>query len=320
MQQNNKIKWLIAHEPAHLFIRTAEAFAAEVREKTNGEIDIDIYTQSDFAEKFNNGQKDNPLAHMERGELEMSQLHISQLWKYNVPAFMALELPFLFNDHDHATRVVEGEIGQRMLTELVEKSPARGLAFTYSGGYRVMVSDNEINELGDFRNMKFYTGTNPIGMDTIAAIGGQPDPHAVDHWWYTIDQYGDQHDAVDTTIPRIVSSKIADRVSKTNKRFITDTKHSMFLTSIVVSEKWWKTLSEEVKDIFAKAAVSAARLERQWSIDDAEQAKVECHTYGLSYKNLDQDCIDRFRAVTEPLYEKYDSLFMPGLVKGIRLG
>ena len=34
MQQTNKIKWLIAHEPVHLFLRTAEAFAADVKEKT----------------------------------------------------------------------------------------------------------------------------------------------------------------------------------------------------------------------------------------------------------------------------------------------
>lgn len=321
MQKPNKIRWLIAHEPVHLFLRTAQAFAADVKEKTNGEVDIEIYTHTEYADKFNKGLKENPLAHMDRGELEMSQLHISQLWKYNVPAFMALELPFLFEDHDHATRVLEGEIGQNMLADLVERSPARGLAFTYSGGYRVMVSDAEINELGDFSNMSFYTGTNPIGMDTIAAIGGQPDPHAIDHFWYTVNHYGDKHDAVDTTIPRIVSARGADTVlNHSKKRYITDTKHSMFLTSIVVSEKWWKDLSDETKDTLARCAVDAARLERKWSVEDAEEIKAASGQYGLQYKELEQDQMEKFRSLTEPLYEKYDSLFMPGLVKGIRLG
>jgi len=312
MQKTNKIKWLIAHEPVHLFLRTAEAFAADVKEKTNGLIDIEIYTATEYAEKFNNGVKENPLAHMERGNLEMSQLHISQLWKYNVPAFMALEMPFLFESHDHATRVLEGNIGQDMLLSLKEKSPARGLAFTYSGGYRVMVSNEEVNELADFRNMRFYTGTNPIGMDTIEAIGGQPDPHAIDHFWQTVHKEGDRHDAVDTTLPRILAT-----VDKTNKRYITDTKHSLFLTSIIVSETWWASLDTETKETLAKAAVDAARLERKWSIDDSEVVARDAVKHGLSYKELDKSEMDKFRALTEPLYAKYDSVFMPGLIGGI---
>jgi hypothetical protein len=312
MQKTNKIKWLIAHEPVHLFLRTAKAFAADVLEKTNGAIDIEIYTATEYADKFNAGLKENPLAHMERGNLEMSQLHISQLWKYNVPAFMALELPFLFKDHDHATRVLEGQIGQDMLTSLKEKSPARGLAFTYSGGYRVMVSDNEINELADFRDLKFYTGTNPIGMDTIEVIGGQPDPHAIDHFWHSVRNEGDKHDAVDTTLPRILAT-----VDKTNKRYITDTKHSMFLTSIIVSETWWASLSDEVKATLAQAAVDAARLERKWSIDDSNEVIHDAVKHGLHYKELDASEMAKFRSLTDPLYEKYESMFMPGLVDGI---
>lgn len=315
MQKTNKIKWLIAHEPVHLFLRTAEAFAADVKAKTNGEIDIEIYTATEYADKFHNGHKENPLAHMERGTLEMSQLHISQLWKYNAPAFMALEMPFLFSDHDHATRVLEGNIGQDMLLNLKEKSPARGLAFTYSGGYRVMVSDQEVNELADFRNMKFYTGTNPIGMDTIEAIGGQPDPHAIDHFWQNVVNEGTAHNAVDTTLPRILAT-----VDKTNKRYITDTQHSMFLTSIIVSESWWNTLSDEVKAIISQAATDAARLERKWSVADADEVIANAVDHGLHYKALETSEMEKFRSLTEPLYQKYDSVFMPGLLNGILRG
>ena len=315
MQKTNKIKWLIAHEPVHLFLRTAEAFAADVKAKTNGEIDIEIYTATEYADKFHNGAKQNPMNHMETGELEMSQLHISQLWKYNAPAFMALEMPFLFDSHDHATRVLEGNIGQDMLLSLKEKSPARGLAFTYSGGYRVMVSDTEVNELADFRNMKFYTGTNPIGMDTIEVIGGNPDPHAIDHFWQSIGKEGDNHDAVDTTLPRVLAT-----VNQSTKRYVTDTKHSLFLTSIIVSESWWSSLTGELKEILATAATDAARLERKWSIADSDAIMNDAVKYGLNYKQLDKSEMAKFQALTEPLYQKYESIFMPGLIDGIIRG
>ena len=313
MTQVNKIKWLIAHEPVHLFLRTAKAFAEEVRQSTDGQIDIEIYTASEYANKFNHGVKENPMAYMDRGELQMSQLHISQLWKWNVPAFMALELPFLFKDHDHATRVLEGQIGQDMLSTLATKSPARGLAFTYSGGFRIVASDKEINTLADFKNLSFYTGTNPIGIDTIEAIGGQPDPHAIEDYWQSVHTEGDNHDAVDTTVPRLLAT-----VDKTQKRYITDTKHSLFLTSIIVSEKWWSSLGEELQAKLAQAATNAARLERQWSVDDAEAVKTEGQEHGVSYKELSAEEMAKFEALTAPLYDKYNSIFMPGLVDQIR--
>jgi TRAP-type C4-dicarboxylate transport system substrate-binding protein len=202
-----------------------------------------------------------------------------------------------------------------MLLNLKEKSPARGLAFTYSGGYRVMVSDEEVNELADFRNMKFYTGTNPIGMDTIEAIGGLPDPHAIDHFWQNVVNEGTAHNAVDTTLPRILAT-----VDKTNKRYITDTQHSMFLTSIIVSESWWNTLSDEVKSIISQAATDAARLERKWSVADADEVIANAVDHGLHYKALETSEMEKFRSLTEPLYQKYDSIFMPGLLNGILRG
>lgn len=314
MQQVRKIKWLIAHEPVHLFLRTAQAFANEVRSATNGAIDIEIYTASEYASKFNNGLKENPMVYMDRGDLEMSQLHISQLWKWNVPAFMALELPFLFKDHDHATRVLEGPIGQSMLTELKEKSPARGLAFTYSGGFRIVASDKEINTLADFKNLSFYTGTNPIGIDTIEAIGGNPDPHPIEDYWTAVHTEGDKHDAVDTTVPRLLAT-----VEKTRKQYITGTDHSLFLTSIIVSEKFWNSLSDDLKEKLGSAALNAARLERKWSVDDAEQIATQgTNDVGVEYKRLPESEMEKFRELTAPLYNKYSSVFAAGLIDNIR--
>ena len=53
MQETKKIKWLIAHEPVDLFLRTAKAFSKDVYERTNGAIEIEIFTASEFSKKYN---------------------------------------------------------------------------------------------------------------------------------------------------------------------------------------------------------------------------------------------------------------------------
>ena len=48
-----KIKWVIAHEPAYLFLRVAEDFQRIVNKKSKDvKIDIEILTADDYNKKY----------------------------------------------------------------------------------------------------------------------------------------------------------------------------------------------------------------------------------------------------------------------------
>ena len=156
MNQKRKITWLIAHEPVELFLRTAEAFRDKIAELTDNQFEVEIYTASEYEQKFKESvlkdsttDRADPMSMLDNGKLQMSQMHITELARWHSPEFWALEMPFIFRDHDHAARVLEGDIGQKMLTDLVEKSPARGLAFTYSGGFRNIITNKKVSGLKD---------------------------------------------------------------------------------------------------------------------------------------------------------------------------
>ena len=48
------LRWVIAHHPARLFVRTAEKFRLELEKECPGEFDIEIYTMSTYQNKYNN--------------------------------------------------------------------------------------------------------------------------------------------------------------------------------------------------------------------------------------------------------------------------
>jgi len=110
MTSTQKIRWLIYHEPIDLFLRTANAFTNEIREATNGRIDIEVYTISEYSKKFKDGVYFDLMALINSGEVQMSQLYVAKLGQQAALDFFALELPFLFKNHDHAARVLEGNI------------------------------------------------------------------------------------------------------------------------------------------------------------------------------------------------------------------
>jgi TRAP-type C4-dicarboxylate transport system substrate-binding protein len=102
MNNTQKIRWLIAHEPVKLFLRTAEAFSSKINELTNGLFEVEIYTPAQYLEQagkvthsFNFAKDNGPMMELEEGNIEMSQLHISELGQYHNQDFLALELPFL---------------------------------------------------------------------------------------------------------------------------------------------------------------------------------------------------------------------------------
>jgi TRAP-type C4-dicarboxylate transport system substrate-binding protein len=151
MSKTTKIRWVIAHEPLSLFERAAKDFQNFVNEAQSAEkIEVEIMTINEYSERYNDGvvvTKHDLLDLMEQGKIEMSQMYTTCLAEKYEQDMLALEMPFIFEDHAHATRVLEGEVGEFLLNKITEKSNVRGMAFTYSGGFRNILSSKKVNTL-----------------------------------------------------------------------------------------------------------------------------------------------------------------------------
>ena len=151
--KTTKIRWVIAHEPLSLFVRAAEDFQRFVNEAQSAEkIEVEVMTLGEYSMKYNDGvmvTKHDLLDLMEQGKIEMSQMYTTWLAEDIEHDMLALEMPFIFEDHAHATRVLEGEVGEGLLEKITEKSNVRGMAFTYSGGFRNIITDKPVTGLKD---------------------------------------------------------------------------------------------------------------------------------------------------------------------------
>lgn len=149
--KTTKIRWVIAHEPLSLFVRAAKDFQEFVNAAQSAEkIEVEVMTLSEYSHKYNDGvmvTKHDLLDLMEQGKIEMSQMYTTWLAEKYDQDMLALEMPFIFKDHDHATRVLEGEVGEFLLDKITEKSNVRGMAFTYSGGFRNVIANKKVSTL-----------------------------------------------------------------------------------------------------------------------------------------------------------------------------
>jgi len=151
MSKTTKIRWVIAHEPLDLFLRAAKDFQDYLNSAQSVEkIEVEVMTLGEYSMKYNDGvmvTKHDLLDLMEQGKIEMSQMYTTWLAERYDHDMLALDMPFIFEDHEHATRVLEGEVGEFLLDKITEKSNVRGMAFTYSGGFRNVLSNKKVNSL-----------------------------------------------------------------------------------------------------------------------------------------------------------------------------
>jgi TRAP-type C4-dicarboxylate transport system substrate-binding protein len=316
MIQTKKITWVIAHDPAYLFLRAAEYFRAELEKHVPGQIEIEVLTQTDYAEKYNNGQpisKKDVLDLMESGKIQVSQLYTTWLADRYTRNLNVIDLPFLFKDHDHASRVFDGEIGRELLGKIESEGgdKIKALAFTYSGGYRCIPSKSVINSIDDFKGVKFRVSSGPVIKDTFDMLGADTVFFPVEE---LAERAGDNEvDAGECTYTRYYPLN-QDKVLP----IISDMEHNISCTCIIINKEFWNTLTIEQQEAMQIAGRASARIERVESVNDAIRVEKECRDNGVEVVKWEDHEITRFKEAMEPVYDKYTEYFPDNLVNRIK--
>lgn len=310
----NHVKWVIAHEPIDYFVAVAEHFAAEVNEKTNGAFDIEVLSLTDFTNKYNDGKritKDDLMAMIDDGTIEMSHIYTTWLADYNKDLHV-LDLPFLFRDHDHADRVLEGEIGTSLLAGVEAVSNTRAMSYTYSGGYRIVPANFKADTVDAWQGRTVRTSRSPVAVDTFKLLGADPKEHIA---LEEMNEYADRGEieAGESTYVRIFP--LSQDKSFT---YMNDTAHSLFLTSIIVNKNWMSQFDAETQEIMETAAFNAARMERRHSIEDLTRIFAECEAKKVEIVGMSEEETAKFKATVEPVYDMYKDYFPAGLVESIQ--
>jgi len=314
METPLKIRWVLAHEPIELFLRAAIRFKATMEEVAPGRLEFEIMTCGEYSERYGKGKtvtKHDLLELMESGDIEMSQMYTSTLGRTHNRDMWALDLPFMFRDHGHAQRVLEGEIGQKLMTDMSLNTNVQGLAFTYSGGYRMIPANVVIEKIEDFVGVPLRCNKSPIAAETFRAVGAQPVEIELE----------EINDAVadgrilggESTYARYYSLSQNECC-----KIINDAEHSLFLTSIIVGKDFWSGLDEGLQQMVKEAAFDAARSERKESIEDIDIVKAKCAEDDLKVVTMSEEERLRFKEKTAYVYEKFEDMFSKGLVEGIR--
>lgn len=311
--EKRHVKWVIAHEPIDYFVAVAENFANEVNEKTNGMFDIEVLSLTDFSNKYHGGKtitKYDLMDLINNGTIEMSHIYTTWLADYN-RNLHAFDLPFLFRDHAHADRILEGGIGCALLSGVASKSNIQPMSYTYSGGYRIVPANFRANTIDAWHGRTVRTSRSPIAVDTFKLLGAKPKEHIP---LETMNEYADRGEieAGESTYVRVFPLN-----QYKSFKYVNDTEHSLFLTSIIMNKDFFKSYDRDIRGIFAQAAFNAAKKERKISVADIPNILKQCEENNVEVIRMREEQKNEFKQVTSAVYRIYKDYFTPGLVNAI---
>jgi TRAP-type C4-dicarboxylate transport system substrate-binding protein len=89
--------------------------------------------------------------------------------------------------------------------------------------------------------------------------------------------------------------------------------HSLFLTDIIVSKKFYDTLTTEEQDTLNSVAKEVATLERGWTTEDARVFEETAKERGCEIVQLSEEDKAMMKEKAESKYKEWGDKFFPSL-------
>lgn len=290
--QSDKSKTLfLAHSlpQSHPVHKGIVFFQEELNRISGGKLQIKIFSDGQL------GSEREVLELLQIGSIAITKVSAAVMANFS-PAYEVLGVPYLFRDKKHLFDVLEGEVGK----DLMEGSSdflLRGLCFYDAGSRSFYTKDKPIRTPEDLKGLKLRVMNHQMSIDMVNNFGGSATPMAFGEL-YTALQQG-VVDGAENNPPSLVSSNHYEVC-----KYYTLDEHSSIPDVMVISTKFWDTLTEQEQNWVQKAADASVTAQKQYWAESVE----ECFEL-LKKSNVEVIIPEKslFLEKSQPLIDKFSS-------------
>ena len=246
--QEKTIKFASQNPKGHPITLGMEKFAEIVNAKSAGKIKVNVFPGGTL------GNDQANVSALQGGTLEMVSMN-SGILASQVKDFAVFDFPFMFANTKEADAVVDGPFGKKMHAKLEEKGIV-GLAYYELGFRNITNSKRAITKVEDLAGLKLRVIPNPINVDWVKALDANPTPLPFPEVYAALEQKA--IDGQENPLTVIAANKFFEV-----QKFVTLTNHQYNPQSVMISKKFWDTLSAAEKAMVQDAAQESAKYQRE---------------------------------------------------------
>jgi C4-dicarboxylate-binding protein DctP len=158
----------ISHQvpPAHHMTKLLESFAADVKARTNGQVEVQLYGSEQLAKAAEN------FPAVARGTIEAA-MSVNFQWGTTIPEMSVTLIPYYFSDLERIKRFPASD-ARKFLDDKLAGRGVKSVAWLYITRETIITSSKKpIVALDDFKGVKIR-GLNPLTDNALTAVGAAP--------------------------------------------------------------------------------------------------------------------------------------------------
>ncbi|MBN1599836.1 MAG: TRAP transporter substrate-binding protein [Bacteroidales bacterium] len=287
--EHKTIKLAHSLDPTHSVHKAMLFMAERLREKSGGTMEIQIYPSGQL------GAERECLELLQIGSLGITKVSAAVLEGF-MEEYKVLGLPYLFESKEHCFRVLDGEIGQKLLLA-GEDIWLRGLCFYDAGSRSFYTKTEPILEPDNLKGKKIRVMKSITANKMITSMGGTPTPIS---WGelYTALQSG-VVDGAENNPPSFYLSHHYEVC-----KYYSIDEHTTIPDVLLVSTIIWDKLSNQEKRWLQEAADESVKVQRKLWLESEQESLEGVKKAGVQIYFPDKI---RFREKVKPIYEELKS-------------
>lgn len=273
----------------------AQEMAERVAERTDGDIDIQIFPDSQL------GDMNDAYAGVASGEIDVYYETISTYSALSgAEAFTALTVPFLWDSYEQFKAVLDSEEFTELFDEAAEATGVRVVEASGDNEPRALTANRPVEGPEDMEGLKIRIADAPIPQAFAVALGAEPQVIALSDLYHSLRQ--GVVDAQETGSIAVVNNSIYEV-----QDYYMPTDYIRDVRAWYFNDRLWQGMCDEHRSILQEEMEQVGE-----DVTVATRAEIDeaMEVIGENMTVVDVD-VDAFRAALDGQFDQFDGDMWP---------
>lgn len=255
----------------HTWHKSFEYFRDIVHERSDGKIIIKVYPNEQL------GKEIELIRSIKTGIADMTITGGTlQNWT-DIVAFS--DMPFVFRDSIHMKKLADGPIGKEMEERILEETGIRIVTY-FQRGPRHLTSNRPITSPAELNGLIVRIPNVPSYTIAWSALGANPTPMALSEVFTSLQQ--GTIEAQENPLAMISSTNLFEV-----QEYVNLTSHVLSWGYIVIGDKQFMEMPQELQTLFMEAAKDMQQYEHQLFLENEAKLRAKLEDKGMKFIEVD---------------------------------
>lgn len=285
----------------HPYHAGALKFKELVEKESDGRVKIHIFPSSQL------GSGRDQIEGTQIGSIHFHIGSVAPVTNF-APKFNLLNMPYLFESREHAFRVLDGEIGKDIASDLEPKGLIN-LGYMENGWRHITNNKHPISNSSDASKLKLRVQESPTYISFVKSLGSTAVPIPFGELYTALEQK--VVDGQENPLAQIYYNKIHEVQS-----YLTLSAHNYDAAIFIMSKTTFDTLPSDIQLIITKASQEAISHERKVALEEEAGLLEKLRQSDIQIE--ENPDLESFRKSVEVVYEEFEDSIGKDLIEKVK--